>query len=58
MLVVFSYDNEGFVFLGGSGAGKSSLAASLKGVSFACEDSAMISNYGGELFLTPSFQSC
>lgn len=50
-----SYNNEGFVFLGGSGAGKSSLAASLKGVSFACEDSAMISNYRGELFLTPSF---
>lgn len=50
-----SYDNEGFVFLGRSGAGKSSLAASLKKMSFACEDSAMINNYNGELFLIPSF---
>lgn len=50
-----SFNNEGFIFLGRSGAGKSSLAASLKGMSFACEDSAMIKNYNGELFLIPSF---
>lgn len=50
-----SCNNDGFIFLGRSGAGKSSLAASLKGMSFACEDSAMIDNYNGELFLTPSF---
>lgn len=45
----------GVVFLGVSGAGKSSLAASLKEMSFMCEDSALIDNIDNELFLTPSF---
>lgn len=50
-----SYKGSGFLFLGKSGAGKSSLAASLKEMSFACEDSALIDIKNDELFLTPSF---
>ena len=48
-------NNNGILFLGKSGAGKSSLAASLKKMSFACEDSAYIEIHNNKLFLLPSF---
>ena len=52
-----AFDKNGFIFIGESGAGKSSLAASLKEMSFACEDSAYIEvkKDTNDLFLIPSF---
>lgn len=50
-----AFNDGGFIFLGRSGAGKSSLAASLKDMHFACEDSALIKSISNELFLMPSF---
>ena len=50
-----AFNNSGFIFLGKSGAGKSSLAASLSEMSFICEDSALIDRTDNGLYLTPSF---